>query len=185
MVGPCTPAWMDCNCLGMFGTLAKDHDVHSQAMIQLANVMRVDGMSNDVLLLLLHLPYRRRESFQVMFIPGSLAPWTDPKGVAVAWTEGPPAFDGDRGWLIARSPATDADGWMYGTSFERLQYDRPGGRASKRVSDSIRSRLWRRAGNEAAPGAAHHKQQQVTNDRALQAKQMHTSLALGGAFGSV
>jgi hypothetical protein len=89
-------------------------------------------------------PSARRESFQVMFIPGSLPPWTDARGVALAWPDGPPAFDGDRGWRVARSPATDADGWMYGTSYDRLQYDRPGGRASKRGGDTIRSRLWRK-----------------------------------------
>lgn len=75
-------------------------------------------------------------------LPGGLPAWTDARGVGVAWTEGPPGRDGERGWRIARSPATDADGWVYGTSFDRLQYDRPGGRASKRASDSIRSRLW-------------------------------------------
>lgn len=89
-----------------------------------------------------------------MFIPGSLPPWTDAKGVAVAWPDGAPASDGDRGWRVSRSAATDGDGWMYGTSYERLQYDRPGGRASKRVSDSIRSRLWVRAPAGAGPGPA-------------------------------
>jgi hypothetical protein len=87
-----------------------------------------------------------------MFIPGSLPPWTDAKGVAAAWPDGPPTADGDRGWCVARSPATDGDGWMYGTSFERLQYDRPGGRASKRAGDSIRSRLWLRGGGTGGGG---------------------------------
>ncbi len=78
------------------------------------------------------------------FFPSSMPGWSDALGNPIDW-DSPPKHDGDDGWYVVTSHATDADGWMYGTNFERLQYDRPGGRASKRAGDSIRSRLWRRA----------------------------------------
>lgn len=88
----------------------------------------------------------RREAFVVPFIPGTVPGWSDACFEAVAWpsSSGPPRRDGDQGWCIVRSPATDADGWVYGTAFDHLREDRPGGRASKRANDRVRSRLWRR-----------------------------------------
>jgi hypothetical protein len=45
---------------------------------------------------------------------------------------------------VVRLPSTDHDGWVYGSTFDRLCNPRPGGRASKRVNDHVRSRVWRR-----------------------------------------
>jgi hypothetical protein len=56
----------------------------------------------------------------------------------------PPSLDGEGGWFVVRLPSTDHDGWVYGTTFDRLCTPRPGGRASKRVNDHVRSRVWRR-----------------------------------------
>ena len=58
--------------------------------------------------------------------------------------ERPPSIDGENGWFVVRLPTTDVDGWLYGTTFGRLDVARPGGRASRRASDQIRSRVWRR-----------------------------------------
>jgi hypothetical protein len=81
----------------------------------------------------------------VPFIPGTVPAWSDACFEPVEWlNSSQPRSDGDQGWLIIRSPATDADGWVYGTAFDHLREDRPGGRASKRANDRVRSRLWRR-----------------------------------------
>ncbi|GAX82802.1 hypothetical protein CEUSTIGMA_g10228.t1 [Chlamydomonas eustigma] len=56
----------------------------------------------------------------------------------------PPSIDGEQGWFVVRLPSTDHDGWLYGTAFDHLQNSRPGGRASKRGSDHVRCRVWRR-----------------------------------------
>ena len=100
------------------------------------------------------------------FITGTVPAWSDACFSPIQW-DTPPKCDGDQGWqvvcsaatdaegwiygtafdqgwCIVRSPATDADGWVYGTAFDHLREDRPGGRASKRVNDRVRSRLWRR-----------------------------------------
>jgi hypothetical protein len=87
----------------------------------------------------------RREAFVVPFLPGTVPGWSDACFEPVAWpSSSRPLSDGDHGWCIVRSPATDAEGWVYGTAFDHLREDRPGGRASKRTNDRVRSRLWRR-----------------------------------------
>lgn len=87
----------------------------------------------------------RREAFVVPFIPGTVPAWSDACFETVEWpNSSQPRSDGDQGWHIIRSPATDSDGWVYGTAFDHLREDRPGGRASKRANDRVRSRLWRR-----------------------------------------
>jgi hypothetical protein len=94
----------------------------------------------------MHIPLScRREAFVVPFIPGTVPAWSDACFEPVEWpNSSQPRSDGDQGWHIIRSPATDADGWVYGTAFDHLREDRPGGRASKRANDRVRSRLWRR-----------------------------------------
>lgn len=73
------------------------------------------------------------------------APWSNAQGDPLSPPlPRPPAFDGDGGWRIVKGPATDAEGWQYARKFERLAHSREGGRACKRGSDSVRSRLWRR-----------------------------------------
>jgi hypothetical protein len=75
------------------------------------------------------------------------APWSDGAGLPLPLPPAPaPAADGQAGWRLARSGDTDADGWRYGRSFARLAtgVERSGGRAAKRASDSVRSRVWRR-----------------------------------------
>jgi hypothetical protein len=90
-------------------------------------------------------------------MPGPPVPnWSDPLGRAlpIGAPRPPPqeqqqdataAAASPSAWRVAVSPATDAEGWVYGTAFAHLQYDRPGGRASKRSSDRVRSRLWQPA----------------------------------------
>lgn len=56
----------------------------------------------------------------------------------------PPEREGERGWFIVRTPGTDGDGWRYSTVFSKLTTPRPGGRSSKRSSDYVRSRVWRK-----------------------------------------
>jgi hypothetical protein len=105
-----------------------------------------------------HLPFLqtfsfcRREAFVVPFITGTVPAWSDACFCPVQW-DSPPKCDGEQGWQVVCSAATDAEGWIYGTTFDHLQYERPGGRASKRVNDRVRSRLWRRV----------QQQQQVRN----------------------
>lgn len=77
-------------------------------------------------------------------IPGFDWPaWSDAKGQPVQ-LERPPEIDGQGGWFVVRLPTTDEDGWLYGSGFDRLSLPRPGGRASKRMNDHVRSRVWRR-----------------------------------------
>lgn len=52
------------------------------------------------------------------FVPGSVPGWTDGLGNPIEW-ESPPKFDGDGGWCVVVSHATDGDGWVYGTNFIR------------------------------------------------------------------
>jgi hypothetical protein len=84
----------------------------------------------------------------VPFLPGTVPGWSDACFGPVTFGErGPPpraAEGGGSSWAVITSPATDADGWVYGTAFDHLRDDRPGGRASKRANDRVRSRLWRR-----------------------------------------
>lgn len=97
-----------------------------------------------------HQPNTRREAFVVPFIPGTVPGWSDACFSAVEWPRAggsnatPPRAEGGQGWCVARSAATDGDGWVYGTAFDHLREDRPGGRASKRANDRVRSRLWLR-----------------------------------------
>ena len=51
------------------------------------------------------------------------------------------APDGD-GWRVEVRDATDQEGWLYGTAFERLNDHRKGGRAAKRSTDRCRRRVW-------------------------------------------
>jgi hypothetical protein len=112
----------------------------------------------------------RREAFVVPFIPSTVPGWSDACFEPVEWPgSGHPCSDGDQGWCIVRSPATDADGWVYGTAFDHLREDRPGGRASKRTNDRVRSRLWRRVDAAAhqqvsLQGAAQHAVSELLQD---------------------
>lgn len=103
----------------------------------------------------------RREAFVLPFIPGTVPAWSDACFNAVDWVGrgSPPRAEGDDGWVIARSPATDAEGWVYGTAFEHLREERPGGRASKRANDRVRCRLWRRPAAAEAPALQPQQQQ--------------------------
>ena len=58
----------------------------------------------------------------------------------------PPNKDPDpTKWRIVVSPATDREGWQYGTVFQHLSSKRPGGRASQRLGDAVRRRAWIRS----------------------------------------
>lgn len=48
--------------------------------------------------------------------------------------------------------ATDEEGWQYGTVFHHLGNDRPGGRASQRLGDVVRRRVWVRKKEDGASG---------------------------------
>lgn len=118
----------------------------------------------------------RREAFVVPFIPSTVPGWSDACFEPVEWPgSGQPHSDGDQGWCIVRSPATDADGWVYGTAFDHLREDRPGGRASKRTNDRVRSRLWRRVD---AGGSCAQQQVGGSEERLL-------ALMLPGICGSI
>eukprot|EP00879_Flechtneria_rotunda_P006721 GHRR01007061.1.p1 GENE.GHRR01007061.1~~GHRR01007061.1.p1 ORF type:complete len:622 (+),score=264.83 GHRR01007061.1:212-2077(+) len=84
-----------------------------------------------------------REAFQVPFLSSTVPAWSDAAFKPVQW-HGLPKSNTDKGWSIVCSPATDTEGWVYGTAFDHLREDRPGGRASRRANDRVRSRLWRR-----------------------------------------
>lgn len=79
------------------------------------------------------------------------AEWTDEQGSPVDLGI-PPTGDPQGGWEVEVSPATDSEGWQYGTVFNHLLFKRAGGRASQRWGDMVRRRKWRR--QQAAPAAA-------------------------------
>ena len=54
----------------------------------------------------------------------------------------PCAAPDDAGWRVEVRDATDQEGWLYGTAFERLNDHRKGGRAAKRSTDRCRRRVW-------------------------------------------
>ena len=54
----------------------------------------------------------------------------------------PCAAPDDAGWRVEVGDATDQEGWLYGTAFERLNDHRKGGRAAKRSTDRCRRRVW-------------------------------------------
>lgn len=59
-------------------------------------------------------------------IPGYDWPaWSDAQGQPIQLAR-PPSIDGESGWFVVRMPSTDEEGWLYGTSFERLAHARPG-----------------------------------------------------------
>lgn len=103
----------------------------------------------------------RREAFVVPFIAGTVPAWSDACFNPIQW-DTPPRCDGDQGWQVVCSAATDMEGWIYGTAFDHLRDDRPGGRASKRANDRVRSRLWRRM----------QQQQQVGPQRTITVRQV-------------
>ena len=70
--------------------------------------------------------------------------WTDGSGAAPAGVLRLPCED-HAGWQLVTGAGTDAEGWQYGTVFRHLEYKRAGGRASQRLGDTVRRRLWRRA----------------------------------------
>ena len=43
------------------------------------------------------------------------------------------------------SSGTDEEGWQYSTCFANVDKPREGGRASKRITDSVRKRKWAKA----------------------------------------
>ena len=65
--------------------------------------------------------------------------------------DAPPTKDPDPSkWRVIVSPATDKEGWEYGTVFQHLSKKRPGGRASQRLGDAVRRRAWMRTDNKVA-----------------------------------
>lgn len=71
-------------------------------------------------------------------------PWTDLQGNPVT-LQIPPCHDMDNHWVVEDGADTDEDGWTYGTTFENLAFPRDGGRATKRSTDWVRRRVWRRS----------------------------------------
>ncbi|GIL61458.1 hypothetical protein Vafri_15899, partial [Volvox africanus] len=76
-------------------------------------------------------------------LPFDWPAWSDSQGNAVQLAR-PPEREGERSWFIVRTLGTDEEGWRYSTVFSKLNTPRPGGRASKRSSDYVRSRVWRK-----------------------------------------
>lgn len=76
------------------------------------------------------------------------SPWTDPQGNPVALVDGQndiyAALEQSREWDVVIDASTDAEGWQYGTVFHHLEQKRSGGRASQRLGDVVRRRLWKR-----------------------------------------
>ncbi|WIA34143.1 hypothetical protein OEZ86_012507 [Tetradesmus obliquus] len=116
-----------------------------------------------------------REAFVVPFITGTVPAWSDACFSPIQW-DSPPKCDGDQGWQVVCSAATDAEGWIYGTAFDHLQYERPGGRASKRVNDRVRSRLWRRV-QQQQDYVAPQQQQQHQHQQQAQPRLSNPSTA--------
>ena len=59
------------------------------------------------------------------------------------WTEDSTSTGSNhRKWVPVVDDTTDAEGWVYGTGFERLDEDRDGGRHEERASDAARRRTW-------------------------------------------
>lgn len=48
------------------------------------------------------------------------------------------------GWRVVLTTKTDVEGWQYATVFNHLDQGRPGGRASRRLWDMVRRRVWQR-----------------------------------------
>ena len=76
-------------------------------------------------------------------LPFDWSAWGDNQGTAVPGAK-PPSVEGEAGWFVVRTASTDPDGWLYASTFSKLCTPRPGGRASKRSSDHVRNRLWRK-----------------------------------------
>ncbi|KXZ46044.1 hypothetical protein GPECTOR_47g319 [Gonium pectorale] len=76
-------------------------------------------------------------------LPFDWPAFSDAHGNAVQLTR-PPEREGERGWFVVRTLGTDEEGWRYSTVFSKITTPRPGGRASKRSSDYVRSRVWRK-----------------------------------------
>ncbi|GFR52636.1 hypothetical protein Agub_g15227, partial [Astrephomene gubernaculifera] len=85
----------------------------------------------------------------VPLLPFDWPAFSDAQGNAVQLTR-PPEREGERGWFIVRTLGTDEEGWRYSTVFSKLTTPRPGGRSSKRSSDYVRSRVWRKLAAEPA-----------------------------------
>ena len=71
-------------------------------------------------------------------------PWTDLNSKPVM-LECLPCDDLDNRWVVEDGADTDEDGWTYGTTFEYLAFPRDGGRSTKRSTDWVRRRVWRRS----------------------------------------
>lgn len=83
------------------------------------------------------------EPLNLPFTNSDWPAWSDRNGQPVALSS-LPEVDGESGWSIVRTDDADEDGWHYGTAFSRLQYERPGGRASMRMGDLVRTRIWKK-----------------------------------------
>lgn len=79
----------------------------------------------------------------VPLLPFDWPAWSDAHGSTTSMIR-PPEREGERGWFIVRTPGTDDEGWRYGTVFSKITTPRPGGRSSKRSSDYVRTRVWRK-----------------------------------------
>ena len=79
----------------------------------------------------------------VPLLPFDWPAWSDAHGSTTSMPR-PPEREGERGWFIVRTPGTDDEGWRYGTVFSKITTPRPGGRSSKRSSDYVRTRVWRK-----------------------------------------
>lgn len=77
------------------------------------------------------------------------SPFTDGQGNAVSLIDGKcdiyqVLLKESNDWDVVIDESTDAEGWQYGTVFHHLEHKRAGGRASQRLGDLVRRRLWRR-----------------------------------------
>lgn len=83
-------------------------------------------------------------AFTHMTRGGPIPLFDPPQWSSLHGTSHAPSVDGEGGWFVVRLPSTDDDGWIYGSAFSHLDSGRPGGRASRRGSDHVRRRVWRR-----------------------------------------
>jgi len=80
-------------------------------------------------------------------------------------------------WAVVRTPSTDSEGWLYSTSFDRIDKAREGGRHAERKSDVVRKRKWVRdsalkAAREEGLLAFDKASEEAEDARASQAKGM-------------
>jgi hypothetical protein len=70
--------------------------------------------------------------------------WTDKDGNPVT-LDVLPCDDPKKHWMLEDGADTDKDGWTYGNTFTCLSTPRDGGRSTRRSTDWVRRRVWRRS----------------------------------------